>query len=123
MIITLFTSFTENFVIGNHQITIFPAQQAVFFFSFQADITIRVFPEVNTVVTPARFHHATPLVILGVKKMSRCLGRYRTIKFWAIVGGMWFLIAGAMIDIPIILAELPERKNCKCFFKEHHRHE
>ena len=36
---------------------------------------------------------------------------------------MWFLTAGPVINLPMILAELPDRKNCGCFFKKHHRHE
>ena len=34
-----------------------------------------------------------------------------------------FLTAGPVVSIPMILAVLPERKNCGCFFKKHHRHE
>ena len=33
------------------------------------------------------------------------------------------LIAGPVVSIPMILAELPERENCGSFFKKHHRHD
>ena len=35
---------------------------------------------------------------------------------------MWFLTAGPVVGIPLIVAELPERKNCGSFFKKHYRH-
>ena len=38
-------------------------------------------------------------------------------------GEMWFVTAVPVVGIPMILAELPERKNCGCFFKKHHCHE
>ena len=41
----------------------------------------------------------------------------------AIFGEMWFLTAGPVVGISMILAEFPERKNCRCTFKKHHRHE
>ena len=41
----------------------------------------------------------------------------------AIFGEMWFLTAGPVVSIPMILAEFPERKNCGNFFKKHNRHE
>ena len=37
-------------------------------------------------------------------------------------GEMWFLTAGPVVSMPMILAELPERKNCGSFFKKHNRH-
>ena len=36
----------------------------------------------------------------------------------AIFGEMWFLTAGPVACIPMILAELPERKNCVNFFQK-----
>ena len=35
---------------------------------------------------------------------------------------MWFLTDGLVVSVPMILAELPERKNCGSFFKKHNRH-
>ena len=36
---------------------------------------------------------------------------------------MCLLTAGPVVGIPMILTELPERKNCGSFFKKHNRHE
>ena len=36
---------------------------------------------------------------------------------------MWFLTAGPVVRKPMILAELPESKNCWSFFKKHNCHE
>ena len=36
---------------------------------------------------------------------------------------MWFLTTGPVVNIPMILAELPDRKNCGSFFKKHNGHE
>ena len=36
---------------------------------------------------------------------------------------IWFLTAGPVVGIPLILAEFPERKNCGCIFEKHNRHE
>ena len=33
-----------------------------------------------------------------------------------VLGEKWFLTAGPMVGIPMILAEFPERKNCESFF-------
>ena len=41
----------------------------------------------------------------------------------AIFGEMWFLTAGPVVSVPMILTELPEGKNCGSFFKKHHLHE
>ena len=41
----------------------------------------------------------------------------------AIYGEVWFLTAAPVVRIPMILAELPERKNCESFFKKHNRDE
>ena len=41
----------------------------------------------------------------------------------AFFGEMWFLTAGPVVSIPMILAELPEKKNCGSWFKKHNRHE
>ena len=38
-------------------------------------------------------------------------------------GEMWFLTAGPVVGIPMILAEFPERKTCGSFFKKHNCHE
>ena len=35
---------------------------------------------------------------------------------------MWFLTADPVVCIPMVLTELPERKNCGSFFKKHNRH-
>ena len=45
------------------------------------------------------------------------------INYLAIFGEVWFLTAGPAVSIPMILAELPERKNCGSFFKKHICHE
>ena len=45
------------------------------------------------------------------------------INYLAILGETWSLTAGPVVSIPMILAELPERKNCENFFKKHNRHE
>ena len=43
--------------------------------------------------------------------------------FLLFFGELWFSTAGPMVSIPMIFAEFPERKNCVCLFKKHHRHE
>ena len=48
---------------------------------------------------------------------------YIAINSLAFFGEMWFLTAGPMVHLPIILTELPERKNCGSFFKKQNRHE
>ena len=48
---------------------------------------------------------------------------YIAINSLALLGEMWFLTAGELVSIPMVLAELLERKNCKSFFKKHNRHE
>ena len=42
---------------------------------------------------------------------------------FAIFGEMWFLTTGPVLGIPMILAELPETKNCGSFFKKQNCHE
>ncbi len=41
---------------------------------------------------------------------------------FSLFGDMWFLTADPVVGIPMILAELPERKNCGSFFKKHDCH-
>ena len=36
---------------------------------------------------------------------------------------LWFLTAGPVVCIPMILTEFPERKNCGSFFEKQNRHE
>ena len=48
---------------------------------------------------------------------------YIAINSLPLLGEMWFLTDGEVVSIPMILAELLERKNCKSFFKKHNRHE
>ena len=37
----------------------------------------------------------------------------------ALVGKVWFLTAGPVVCMPMILTELPETKNCGSFFEKH----
>ena len=43
--------------------------------------------------------------------------RYTANSSLALFGEMWFLTAGPVVGVPMILAELPERKNFGCFFR------
>ena len=49
--------------------------------------------------------------------------RYIAINPFVSPDEMWFLTAGPVVSIPMILAWLSERKDCGCFFKKHKCHE
>ena len=65
-----------------------------------------------------------------VEELADKPGNYEWHMVWkiainslALFGEMWFLTAGPVVGIPMILAEIPERKKCGSFFKKHHRNE
>ena len=47
------------------------------------------------------------------------MGHSFAINSLALFGEMWFLTAGPVVTIPMILTDLPERENCGSFFKKH----
>ena len=42
---------------------------------------------------------------------------------FVLFGELWFLTTGPVAGMPMILAELPEKKNCWTFFKKQNYHE
>ena len=66
-------------------------------------------------------------VLKGTRRQTKDIEwyivRYIAIDSFAFSGEMWFLTAGPVVSIAMILAGLPDWKNCKCFFKKHNCHE
>ena len=62
------------------------------------------------VVKPGRYYEWHIVSCTAINSLTLC-------------GEMWLLTAGPVIRLPMILAELPESKNCGSFFKKHNCHE
>ena len=62
-------------------------------------------------------------IVVDWKSPSDCaslyLAAFIAINSLAIADEMWFLTAGPVVCIPMILTEFPQGKNCGSFFKKH----